>query len=119
MKLAYTAVLADGREVSGVEKAAIRAATEIALYARDQRSVQLTERTGMLRMELTAPRIKREEIMHLSRQLGAFITAGLTIIDAVHTLGVEASNSAVRTLMAGVEEGLRRGETLSDCFDRH
>jgi type IV pilus assembly protein PilC len=119
MKFAYTAVLPDGREVSGVHKAANRAAAELALYGRDLRGVRLTEKTSPLRMELTSPRIKREEIMHLSRQLGAFITAGLTIVDAVHTLGEEAGNSAIRSMMAGVEEGLRRGETLSDCFDRH
>ena len=57
--------------------------------------------------------------MHLSRQLGAFIRAGLPLIEAVHTLGEEASNTTLRKLMAEVEEGLRHGETLSDCLDRH
>src|SRR5205085_12363778 len=40
-------------------------------------------------------------------------------IDAVHTLGEEASNSSVRRMMREVEAGLRGGERLSDCFDRH
>jgi type IV pilus assembly protein PilC len=69
--------------------------------------------------ELSAPRVKREEVMHLSRQLGAFIRAGLPLLDAVRTLGEEATNSSVRRMMSEVEEGLRSGEKLSDCLDRH
>ena len=119
MKFAYTAVRPDGHEVAGVHKADSREAAELALYELDLRGVRLDEKKSPLQLELTAPRIKREEVMHLSRQLGAFIAAGLTIVEAVHTLGVEASNSAIRKMMAGVEEGLRRGDTLSDCFDQH
>jgi type IV pilus assembly protein PilC len=77
------------------------------------------EKTSLLKKELTPPRVKREEVMHLSRQLGAFIRAGLPLIDAVRTLGEEARNSSVRKMMRQVEEGLRAGEKLSDCFDRH
>lgn len=74
---------------------------------------------NLLNAELTAPRVKRAEVMHLSRQLGAFISAGLPLMDAVRTLGAEAPNSSVRRMMAQVEEGLRGGDKLSDCFDRH
>jgi type IV pilus assembly protein PilC len=70
-------------------------------------------------MEIGGRRVKREEIMHLSRQLGAFIRAGLPLIEAVRTLGEEAENSTLRKLMVEVEAGLRHGETLSDCLDRH
>jgi type IV pilus assembly protein PilC len=73
----------------------------------------------VLQFEVTTRRVKREEVMHLSRQLGAFIKAGLPLIDAVHSLGQEADNSSVRKMMAEVEEGLRGGDKLSDCFDRH
>jgi type IV pilus assembly protein PilC len=75
--------------------------------------------TNLMKLELTAPRIKREEVMHMSRQLGAFIAAGLTVVDAVRTLGEEATNSAIRAMMADIEVDLRRGEKLSDCLDRH
>jgi type IV pilus assembly protein PilC len=37
----------------------------------------------------------------------------------VHTLGDEAGNPALRRVMRDVEVGLRRGEKLSDCLDRH
>jgi type IV pilus assembly protein PilC len=57
--------------------------------------------------------------MHLSRQLGAFIRAGLPLIDAIRALGEEASNAEVRRVLGDLGNGLRRGEPLSDCVDRH
>ena len=57
--------------------------------------------------------------MHLSRQLSAFVRAGLPLIEAVHTLGVESGNPNLRKTMADVEQGLHRGDSLSSCFDRH
>jgi type IV pilus assembly protein PilC len=57
--------------------------------------------------------------MHLSRQLGAFIAAGLPLVDAVQLIGGEASNNTIRKLMTETEVALRGGDTLSDCFDRY
>jgi len=57
--------------------------------------------------------------MHLSRQLGAFVHAGLPLVDAVRTLGTEAQNPSVRRMMADVEDRLLGGDTLSDSMDAH
>jgi len=113
------AVGPDGLRATGVAKAASREAAELALYERELREIRVTEKKGFLRAEVSAPRVKREEVMHLSRQLGAFVRAGLPLIDAVRTLGEEAKNTSVRRMMTEVEDGLRRGEKLSDCLDRH
>jgi type IV pilus assembly protein PilC len=118
-RFAYVAIDPSGNPVRGTHRAETREDAGIALYARELRDIRVTEKTGLLKSELSAPRVKREQVMHLSRQLGAFVRAGLPLIDAVHTLGEEADNSSVRRMMAEVEDGLRRGEKLSDCFDRH
>jgi type IV pilus assembly protein PilC len=76
-------------------------------------------RTSVLQIDVFGSSVKREEIMHLSRQLGAFVRAGLPLVEAVRILGQEASNTALKRMMSEVEEGLRRGERLSDCLDRH
>jgi type IV pilus assembly protein PilC len=57
--------------------------------------------------------------MHLSRQLAAFVRAGLPVLEAVHTIGAESDNSSVRRVMNDIEDGLRTGERFSDCLDRH
>lgn len=115
----YVATAQDGSVAKGTWRAATREDAAIALYEQELRDIQVVEKHGVLRTELTAPRVKREEVMHLTRQLGAFIRAGLPLLDAVKTLGDEARNSSVRRMMHQVEDGLRAGDRLSDCFDRH
>ena len=79
----------------------------------------MTEKKSVLAYEISGPRIKREEVMHLSRQIAAFLRAGLPILDAVHTIGAESDNSSVRRMMNEIEDGLRSGERFSDCLDSH
>ncbi len=116
---AYVATEADGQVATGKAKAASREAAETTLHGRGLRDVRLTEKKGLLHLELMAKRVKRVEIMHLSRQLGAFIHAGLPLVEAVHTLGAESDNSSLRAMMTEVEDRLRGGDTLSNCFDAH
>ncbi|HEX5407873.1 MAG TPA: type II secretion system F family protein [Pseudonocardiaceae bacterium] len=118
-RYAYVATGPDGRSARGIEKATNREAAELALYEREMRDIKVSEKKSFLKAELSAPRVKRPAVMHLSRQLGAFIRAGIPLLEAVHSLGVEAPNSSVRRMMEQVEAGLRAGDTLSDCFDQH
>jgi type IV pilus assembly protein PilC len=118
-KFAYIAVAPDGQESKGVEKADTRGAAELALYDRELRGIQVSEKKGFLQLELSGSRIKRDDLMHLSRQLAAFVRAGLPVLEAVHTIGAESDNSSVRRVMNDVEDGLRSGERFSDCLDRH
>jgi type IV pilus assembly protein PilC len=115
-KFEYVATGPDGRHTSGIQRAATRDAAEHALYQRNLRGIRVTEKRGA---EIRGSKVKRDEVMHLSRQLSAFVRAGLPLIEAVHTLGVESGNPTLRRTMADVEQGLHRGDSLSSCFDRH
>lgn len=118
-KFAYVGVTLDGREVKGTQKASSRSDAEIALYEREMRGLRVTEKKSLLSYEISGPRIKREEVMHLSRQIAAFLRAGLPILEAVHTIGAESENSSVRRMMNEIEDGLRVGERFSDCLDKY
>jgi type IV pilus assembly protein PilC len=118
-RYAYVATSPDGVTATGVQKADTSEAAELALYERELRDIQLTPKKSALSLELSPARVKREEVMHLSRQLAAFVRAGVPLIDAVRTLGEESANTTLRRMMAQVENELRDGEKLSDCFDRH
>jgi type IV pilus assembly protein PilC len=118
-KYSYVAVAPDGSPTKGIEKADTRQAAELALYDRSLREIRVAEKKNFLQIEISEPRVKRSELMHLTRQMAAFIRAGLPILQAVHTIGEEAENSAVRRVMGDIEEGLRGGERFSDCLDRH
>jgi type IV pilus assembly protein PilC len=118
-KYAYVGTGSDGVVATGIERAASREAAELALHELKLRDVTLVEKKSLLRAELRAPRVKRDQVMNLTRQLGAFIRAGLPVVDAVRALGSEAKNTAVRRMMEQVEDGLRSGDMLSACFERH
>jgi type IV pilus assembly protein PilC len=117
-KFAYVGVALDGNEVKGTHRAASRADAEVSLYERQVRHLRVTEKKSILQYELSGPRIKREAVMHLSRQIAAFLRAGLPILEAVHTIGTESENSSVRRMMDEIEDGLRSGERFSDCLDK-
>lgn len=83
------------------------------------RPTETPKKNGVLQLEIFPARVKRDELMHLSRQLGAFVRAGVPLIEAVRILAQETKNKTVKSMMTDVEEGLRRGERLSDCLNRH
>jgi type IV pilus assembly protein PilC len=116
---AYVATEADGEIATGSAKAIDREAAETLLHGRGMLDVELTEKRGILQAEIFPKRVKRDEVMHLSRQLGAFVHAGLPLVDAVHNLGTGSHNPSVRRMMADVEDRLLGGEPLSNCLDAH
>jgi type IV pilus assembly protein PilC len=118
-KFAYVGVTVDGNEVTGTQKAPSRGDAEVSLYERQLRHLRVTEKKSLLQYEISGPRIKREAVMHLSRQIAAFLRAGLPILDAVHTIGAESDNSSVRRMMNDIEDGLRSGERFSECLERY
>jgi type IV pilus assembly protein PilC len=118
-KFAYTAVASDGRASSGTVAFDTRAAAELALYDRDLREIRVVEKRSLLQMDIAGSSVKRADLMHLSRQLAAFVRAGLPILDAVHTIATESENGATRRVMHDIEDSLRAGERFSDCLDRH
>ena len=118
-KYSYSGTTIDGSVEKGIEKADTRASLELKLYDRQLRNLEVSEKKSFLQMEISGPRVKRADVMHLSRQMAAFIRAGLPILNAVHTIGEESDNSSVRRVMADIEDGLRGGDRFSDCLDRH
>ena len=118
-KFAYVGVDHTGQSVKGTQKAASRGDAEIALYEQELRDLRVHEKKSVLQYEISGPRIKREHVMHLSRQIAAFLKAGLPILDAVHSIGQDAENSSVRRMMNEIEDGLRAGERFSDTLERY
>src|SRR3954465_9819411 len=118
-KFSYVAEAPDGARVKGMQEAETMTSARVALLSRDLSVKKLEEKHGLLQLELTKTRIKRTELMHLSRQLAAFIRAGVPILDAIRVLGEESDSRGVQRVMADIGEDLRAGATLSDAFDMH
>lgn len=118
-KFAYVGVDPNGQSVKGTQKAPSRGDAEVALYEQELRDLRVHEKTSLLQYEISGPRIKLDHVMHLSRQIAAFLKAGLPIIDAVHSIGQDNDNSSVRRMMHDIEDGLRTGERFSDTLERY
>ena len=67
----------------------------------------------------SAKRIKRQELVHLSRQLAAFLRAGVPMLTALSIIEGDGDSPTVRKVVAQIAEDLRNGATLTEAFDAH
>ena len=89
------------------------------LVARGLQVVSLRSRRRLSEIELTRKRIKPQEIANLSRQLSAFLRAGIPIIRALDTIAHESTSAPVRSMLPQMSSELAAGATLSEALDAH
>ncbi|HEY8720112.1 type II secretion system F family protein [Pengzhenrongella sp.] len=118
-KFAYVAVKPDGAQATGVHTATTLAAARVELVQQKMRVTQLEPKKGWREFEISAARVKPADLMHLSRQLSAFLRAGIPILDAIRVLAEENDKGAVRRVLGAVDRDLRSGLTLSEAIDKH
>lgn len=71
------------------------------------------EKKSILQFEITKKRVPRADVMNFSRQLAAFIRAGIPILEAIDTFAQEAGNKTFKEALYGIGDALRRGDTFS------
>jgi type IV pilus assembly protein PilC len=116
-KFTYSAVTAEGRSVTGVQKAVTPAQARIALARRGLQPVKLHERGRLLRFELTKKRVPRKVLMHFSRQLAVFVRAGIPIIDGLEVIAEDTGNKTFNKVLFEMIEALRSGATFSEAAE--
>ena len=115
----YIAETIDGGPTDGRIDAETTIAARVALAEQGLLVRDIKERRSLLQFELTAKRIPREDVMNLSRQLAAFVRAGVPILEALATLGEDATEPLLKQILAEVHDALRSGDTLSSAVARH
>ena len=118
-KYKYSGVDEDGKRRRGTIAAVIVDDARLQLAERGLTSLSVRESPDFWKIQVTKPKVKRQEIIHFSRQLAAFVRAGVPILDAIDTLQDESGNKKLNQVLAGVDEGLRKGETFSAAIARH
>lgn len=116
---AYKALTSEGKKAKGRVDAESQYRAQGQLSDMHLVEVKLKEHKDLLHMELTKKKVKREEIMHFSRQLGAFVRAGVPIVDAVNVIAQEATNERFQSVLVEVSDALRGGETFTDAMGAH
>jgi type IV pilus assembly protein PilC len=69
--------------------------------------------------EVMPARVKGKDLMHLSRQLAAFLRAGIPILDGLSLLAEDTSNKTLSRTLVDIAERLRQGSPLGEALDHH
>jgi len=62
-------------------------------------------------------RVKQGDFLLFNQQLSALLRAGIPILQAINLLKTRSSSSALRIVLADVEEKIKSGVPLSDAFE--
>ncbi|MGW8330874.1 type II secretion system F family protein [Streptomyces sp. NPDC055897] len=116
----YVAVGPDGKQATGVLKgSSVEGVTDsLARQGYDVRSVK-AEGRNLLRLELTAEKIDLVELSNFSRQMAAFIKAGVPILDALEIIRAETKDKKLGKVLVDVMDSLRFGEGFAVAMAAH
>jgi type IV pilus assembly protein PilC len=116
VKFKYQATTEGGQRVRGVADATSVKSAMASLVEQGFDVVRLKEKTSVLQFEVTKKKLKQDELMHFSRQLSAFVRAGIPLIEAIEVIGEESDDKALRQMLVAVRESLITGDTFSGAL---
>ncbi len=115
----YVAVGADGAKQAGVISAPTAVSARYELMARELKVRSLRERKKFNQIEITKKKVKALDIANLSRQLSAFLRAGIPILDALEAISSEVESPVLRQMLTELADQLRGGDSFSDAIATH
>lgn len=118
-KFKYSAVTPSGEVVQGTTEGLTLHSVTARLFDQGYDVQRVKERKNPLNFEITKSKVKPENVMHFSRQLAAFIRAGVPIVDAVDIVREETKDKTLRKVLVEVSDSLKRGETFSSALSAH
>jgi type IV pilus assembly protein PilC len=115
----YTAISPDGQQIkSSIEGVSVSSA-ENDLLRQNLQVVKIKEKKAFSQLEVSAERVPRQEIMHFSRQVAAFVRTGIPIIEAVRVVEDGTGNKRFRAILGDVREQLQSGVPFSESLAPH
>ncbi len=116
----YTAVADDGTKVRDEVEAVSETLARDELLGRNLEVQKIKRaRKSLLSVELTKQRVKRAEIMNFSRQMAAFVAAGISLTDGLHVIAQSTTNGHWREVLNETGEAITQGAQFSDALARH
>ncbi len=115
----YTAVTADGQQVKAAIDGVSITSAENDLLRQNLRVLKIREKKGFSQIEVSPERVPRQEVMHFSRQIAAFVRTGIPIIDAVRVVEESTGSKRFRLILGEVREQLEGGVPFSEALAPH
>jgi len=124
-KFYYRAVNETGKSVSGIVEAesadgasrVIAGRGQIPSLVRPQRSLDLA--LDWSRVTSVFTRIRPEELILFSKQLGTLIRAGIAMLQVLETLESQTENTRLRRIVGEISTRVRQGAKLSESLARY
>ena len=118
-RFTYAAIDATGATVEGVLKADTVGEARTNLLDKSLYPVRIAEKRGLMQVELTKQKVKKKELMQVTRQLAVFVKAGIPLTEALEIIGDETTDVALQRTITSMVEDLRNGGTLSGAASKH
>ncbi len=115
----YTAVDSAGVTHNGVLEGTSAVAVRNDLLSQQFRVLKVSERKRFTEIEVTTKKIKPQDLMNFSRQMAAFLRAGIPILDALDALIEDSDNKVLRRVLTDISDSLRSGSTFADAIAQH
>ena len=103
----------NGSKIRGVTDAVSVKTAMAALVDQGLDVRKLKEKKSVLKFEVTKKKLPQGELMHFSRQLAAFVRAGIPLVEAIEVIEEETEDKTLRVVLTGVRASLISGDTLS------
>lgn len=115
----FVGVDAAGQRVRGTVEGFSEAAVTADLLDTGLRGLEVRRRRRLREIDVTPKKVKPVALMHLSRQLATFVRAGVPLLDALQIVQDDISDKALHTVVLGLSDSLRRGDTLTEATAAH
>jgi type IV pilus assembly protein PilC len=115
----YTAVDADGTKVKDELDAMSEAFARDELLGRNLEVQTIKPARGFTSVQLTKQRVKRSEIMNFSRQMAAFVAAGIPLTDGLQVIAKSSTNKRWQEVLWEASEAITQGAQFSDALERN
>jgi type IV pilus assembly protein PilC len=115
----YVAVGPDGQKIRAKADAVNLDSLRNELEARQLQVTKISRRRSFSEIEITKRKVPRADVMHFSRQVAAFVRAGIPLVEALETVRESASNPRLQEILTETAELIQVGVPFSDALDRH
>lgn len=115
----YTAVTGEGQTVKSTIEGVSLSSAENDLLRQNFEIKKIKEKKGFSQIEISPERVPRQEIMHFSRQIAAFVRTGIPIVDAVRVCEEGSGNKRFTAILGDVRESLEGGVPFSEALAPH
>ena len=115
----YVAVAPDGTKVRAKAEAVNVDSLRNELLARQLDVKRISKQRKFNEIEITRRKVPRTDLMHFSRQVAAFVRAGIPLVEALEIVRESASNDRLKEILTETIELIQVGVPFSDALDRH